>query len=163
MDIEIRLGKETDFKEIWNIFKEVIKTEDTYYFFKDTSMLDCFNYFFDEEGSIYVGTNQEGEIVAFYRMIKNKPDLGGHVCNGSFMVKPSYQSKGVGKALGEDFIKRAKEEGFKGIQFNYVVSNNLRAIRLWESLGFEIVGKLPGGFKSKDAYIDVYIMYRSLI
>jgi len=53
--------------------------------------------------------------------------------------------------------------GYKAIQFNFVVSTNEAAVRLWKKIGFEIVGTLPGAFKhSSLGYVDVYVMFRSL-
>jgi ribosomal protein S18 acetylase RimI-like enzyme len=49
------------------------------------------------------------------------------------------------------------------MQFNFVVSTNERAVRLWESFGFEIVGRLPGAFLHPVAgYVDAYVMFRTL-
>jgi ribosomal protein S18 acetylase RimI-like enzyme len=49
------------------------------------------------------------------------------------------------------------------MQFNFVVSSNTRAVALWESFGFEIVGRLPQAFHHpKLGYVDALVMFRSL-
>jgi ribosomal protein S18 acetylase RimI-like enzyme len=66
--------------------------------------------------------------------------------------------------MAEDCLSEARRMGFRAMQFNFVVSTNVRAIHLWKQLGFEIVGTLPGAFRHPRAeYVDVYIMFRSLL
>jgi ribosomal protein S18 acetylase RimI-like enzyme len=49
------------------------------------------------------------------------------------------------------------------MQFNFVVRTNRRAIRIWESFGFEIAGRLPGAFQHpSEGYVDAFVMLRSL-
>jgi ribosomal protein S18 acetylase RimI-like enzyme len=49
------------------------------------------------------------------------------------------------------------------MQFNFVVSTNARAVRLWESLGFAVVGRLPEAFlHPAEGYVDALVMYRAL-
>jgi ribosomal protein S18 acetylase RimI-like enzyme len=65
--------------------------------------------------------------------------------------------------MADHSLNRARERGFRAMQFNFVVSTNVRAIRLWESLGFAIVGRLPGAFRHPDhGYVDALVMYQSL-
>jgi ribosomal protein S18 acetylase RimI-like enzyme len=63
----------------------------------------------------------------------------------------------------EHSLARAAARGFKAMQFNFVVSTNERALRLWHACGFEIVGRLPAAFEHPErGYVDVFVMYRSL-
>jgi ribosomal protein S18 acetylase RimI-like enzyme len=49
------------------------------------------------------------------------------------------------------------------MQFNFVISSNERAVRLWQSLGFETIGRLPGAFLSPSrGYVDALVMHRAL-
>jgi ribosomal protein S18 acetylase RimI-like enzyme len=80
------------------------------------------------------------------------------------MVAPNAQGHGIGRAMGEHCLKEARRLGFRAIQFNFVVSTNESAIRLWQRLGFKIVGTLPGAFRHPErGYVDVYVMFRSLL
>ena len=93
----------------------------------------------------------------------NQPGLGAHVANAGFMVASSANGRGVGRRLAEHVLHQARASGYRAIQFNAVVSSNIRAVRLWQSLGFEIVGTLPGAFRHRRlGYVDLYVMYRTL-
>ena len=49
------------------------------------------------------------------------------------------------------------------MQFNFVVSTNDRAVRLWQHFDFEIVGRIPDAFLHPvHGYVDAYIMHRKL-
>lgn len=160
--MKIRRARDEDFKKIWPIFKEVISTGDTYVFDPETDIDTCFYYWFGEGVHSYV-IEYEDNIAGMYKIIANQPDLGSHVANASFMVSPNNQGKGIGKTMGIHCLKEAKKLGFKAMQFNFVVSTNISAIRLWKNLGFSIVGKLPKAFNhSRLGYVDAYIMYRFL-
>jgi ribosomal protein S18 acetylase RimI-like enzyme len=89
---------------------------------------------------------------------------GSHVANAGFMVAPEARGQGVGRAMGEHCLSEACRLAFRAMQFNFVVSTNEPAIRLWEQLGFEIVGTLPGAFRHPEkGEVNVYVMYRSLV
>jgi ribosomal protein S18 acetylase RimI-like enzyme len=86
------------------------------------------------------------------------------VANAAFIVAPNAQGHGIGRAMGEHCLKEARRLGFRAMQFNFVVSTNDSAIRLWQRLGFKIVGTLPGAFRHPErGYVDVYVMFRSLL
>jgi ribosomal protein S18 acetylase RimI-like enzyme len=79
------------------------------------------------------------------------------------MVSVNARGQGIGRAMAEHCLHKARRLGFRAMQFNYVISTNSAAIRLWQDLGFKIVGTLPGAFRHPEkGYIDVYVMYRSL-
>ena len=80
-------------------------------------------------------------------MYPNRPGPGSHVSSASFMVSPAARGRGVGRLLCEDMIAWSGQEGFRSIQFNAVVESNTRAVALWRSLGFEIVGTVPEAFE----------------
>jgi ribosomal protein S18 acetylase RimI-like enzyme len=80
------------------------------------------------------------------------------------MVAASARGQGIGRAMAEHCLNEARRLGFRAMQFNFVISTNTSAIRLWQQLGFEILGTLPGAFRHpKNGYIDVYVMYHSLL
>jgi len=80
------------------------------------------------------------------------------------MVASNAQGSGVGRAMAEHCLSEARRMGFRAMQFNFVVSTNTPAIYLWKQLGFEIIGTLPGAFRHPEkGYVDVYIMFRSLL
>jgi ribosomal protein S18 acetylase RimI-like enzyme len=80
------------------------------------------------------------------------------------MVPASSRGKGIGRAMAEHCLSEARRFGFRAMQFNFVVSTNELAVRLWQRLGFKIVGTLPDAFRHPtEGYVDVYIMFRSLM
>ena len=62
-------------------------------------------------------------------------------------MAPPYAGRGSGRALGEQALRWARVEGYRGMRFNAVVVTNTASVRLWKSLGFEILGALPKGFR----------------
>jgi ribosomal protein S18 acetylase RimI-like enzyme len=79
------------------------------------------------------------------------------------MVSPAARGRGVGRALGEHVVAWHREQGYRGIQFNAVVETNEAAVRLWRSLGFEVVGTVPGAFRSAaHGYVGLHVMYLPL-
>ena len=94
----------------------------------------------------------------------NRPGPGAHVGTASFVVGPQARGRGVGRALGEHVVAWHREQGFRAIQFNAVVSTNLAAVRLWRSLGFEVVGTVPDAFllPGEEGYADLLVMHLDL-
>lgn len=94
----------------------------------------------------------------------NRPGRGAHVATASFMVDPQCGGRGVGRALGEHVISWAATSGFRGIQFNAVVETNIAAVALWRSLGFAVIGTVPGAFRhATRGYVGLHVMYRPLV
>lgn len=158
----IRPASQDDFDAIWRIFHAVVATRDSYVFSPDTAPAVARAYFLGPGMRSFVA-ELDGEVVGIYKLIPNRPDLGAHVANASFMVAPSAAGRGVGRAMGEHCLEQARRDGFRAMQFNFVVSTNTRAVKLWESLGFRIVGTSPKAFAHGTlGYVDAYVMYREL-
>jgi ribosomal protein S18 acetylase RimI-like enzyme len=103
-------------------------------------------------------------IAGTYILRPNQLGGGSHVANAAFMVAHDARGLGVGRRMTEHCLTEARRKGFRAMQFNFVVSTNASAIHLWKQLGFQIVGTLPGAFRHpKKGYVDVYVMYRSLL
>lgn len=103
------------------------------------------------------------EVLGSYVLKPNQPGRGAHVANAGYMVRRSARGAGVGTAMGEDSIERARRLGYSAMQFNMVVETNRNAIHVWEKLGFDTVGRLPGVFRHPDrGPVDALVMYRRL-
>lgn len=160
--ISIRPAQPQDFDGMWPIFQAVIATGTTYVFAPDTSREDAYAYFLGPGVRAWIAED-EGRIVGMYKLIANHRDLGAHVANASFMVDPSTSGRGVGFAMGQHCLRKARRAGFLAMQFNFVVSTNTSAVRLWQRLGFEIVGTLPKAYRHATlGLVDAYVMYRVL-
>ena len=159
--LEIRQATEADHDA--NIFHAVIAPGDTYAFDSKMCREEALAYWFRADTHTYVVGN-DGRVVGTYILRPNQPALGSHVANAAFMVAPTARGQGIGRAMGEHCLSEARRLGFRAMQFNFVVSTNEGAIRLWRQLGFEIVGTLPGAFRHpQKGYVDVYVMFRSLL
>jgi L-amino acid N-acyltransferase YncA len=159
----IRPATETDHGVIWQIFHAVVAAGDSYAFNPNISRLDALAYWFRADTHTYVA-EKDREIVGTYILRPNQPGGGAHVANAAFMVAVHARGKGVGRAMGEHSLSEARRLGFRAMQFNFVVSTNESALRLWQQLKFKIVATLPGAFRHPTkGYVDVYVMFRSLL
>ena len=160
--LDIRLATEADHDAIWDIFRAIIAPGDTYAFDPRMSRDEALAYWFRADTHTYV-TEEDGHVVGTYILRTNQPGSGSHVANAAFMVAPTARGQGIGRAMGKHCLSEARRRGFGAMQFNFVVSTNEGAIRLWRQLGFKIVGTLPGAFRHpQKGYVDVYVMFRSL-
>ena len=158
----VRKAHLEDGEAIWDIFRTVIKTGDTYAFPPDMEKDAALGYWLGEHYLTHVAGAAEA-IEGTYVLKANQLGLGSHVANGSYMVHPRSQGKGFGKLMGLHSIEQAKRLGFMAIQFNLVVSTNTWALKLWKSLGFRIVGTVPKAFQHKSlGYVDAHILYLAL-
>jgi L-amino acid N-acyltransferase YncA len=155
----IRLATKQDFAEIWRIFRAIISRGDTYLNRHDTTRSEAYAKWMDKKAQTFVA-EIDGKIVGAYLLRPNHADRGSHIGNASYIVDENVRGKGVGKSLALHSITTAKNLKYRGIQFNYVVSTNEAAVKLWQSVGFKIIGTIPGGFNhAKLGYVDVYIMF----
>jgi L-amino acid N-acyltransferase YncA len=160
--ITIRLATRLDEDAIWDIFHAVIASGDTYTFDPQMSRQDALAYWLRSDTHTYVAEN-DSKIVGTYILKPNQPALGNHVANASFMVSPAARGLGIGKRMGEHCLVEARRLRFRAMQFNFVVATNDAAVRLWQQLGFKIVGTLPGVFRhSQQGFVDAYVMHRTL-
>jgi L-amino acid N-acyltransferase YncA len=161
--MKIRAAAEADRAAIWKIFREVVAAGDTYAIDPGISREEALAYWFSADARTYVADSKVG-IVGTYILRPNQSGGGSHVANAAFMVAPEARGQGIGRAMGEHCLSEARRLGFRAMQFNFVVSTNESAVRLWQQLGFKIVGTLPGAFcHPKNGYVDVYVMYCSLL
>jgi len=159
----IRAATQGDRDAIWNIFREIVATADTYAFDPNISRDEALAYWFRSDTHTYVAENN-GRVIGTYILRANQCGPGSHVANAAFMVARNAQGQGIGRAMAEHCLNEARHFGFRAMQFNFVVSTNVAAIRLWQQFGFEIVGTLPGAFRhSQKGYVDVYVMFRSVL
>ena len=161
--IKIRPATDADHDAIWKIFHEIVAAGDTYAFDPKMSREEALAYWFRSGTRTYV-VEEDGGVVGTYILRPNQSGPGSHVANAAFMVARDAEGAGVGRRMAEHCLTEARRMGFRGMQFNFVVSTNTRAIHLWNQLGFKIVGTLPGAFRHPEkGFVDVYVMYRSLL
>lgn len=105
----------------------------------------------------------DGKVVGMYEIRPNNIGRCGHIANASYAVDPGSRGRGVGRALVSDSLVRARELGFRIMQFNAVVKENSSARHLYESLGFREIGVVPGGFHAIDGEYHDIILYCHLL
>lgn len=165
MSVELKIRKASllDFDKVWEIFGNVISTGDTYVFDPETPIEDLQKYWFAPDMHTYVVENDDRQLLGTYIIKPNQIDLGSHVANAAYMVHPNAQGRGIGKMMCEHSLAEAKSLGFKGMQFNLVISTNTAAIKLWKKFDFKIVGTIPKAFNhNTEGLVDAHIMYRKL-
>ena len=161
-NITARKATSNDFDAIWEIFHSVIKTGDTYSYAPNTTREEAFTLWMNPQKTTYIAT-MDGSIVGTYFITPNQPGLGSHVANGAYMVHPATQGKGVGTFMVNHSVEEAKKLGYLAMQFNLVFSSNEHAVRLYQKLGFNIIGTTPKGVNhTVKGLIDTYIMHRYL-
>jgi L-amino acid N-acyltransferase YncA len=161
--MQIRPAINADHDAIWNIFHEIIAAGDTYAFDPQMPREEALAYWFRADTHTYVA-EEDGGVVGTYILRPNQSGPGCHVANAAFMVARDAEGAGVGRRMAEHCLSEARRMGFRGMQFNFVISTNTRAIHLWNQLGFKIVGTLPDAFRHPEkGYVDVYVMFRSLL
>ncbi|MFN0157831.1 MAG: N-acetyltransferase family protein [Bacteroidota bacterium] len=160
--LEIRKATKVDFDAIWEIFHEVVRKGETFVNDPATTKEEARAFWMADGIATYVAS-LDGQIVGSYILKANQPGLGSHVANAGYIVKSGVEGKGIGRAMCEHSMSEARNAGFTAMQFNMVVSRNERAVALWKSLGFSIVGTLPKAFRHKTlGLVDAYVMHRFL-
>lgn len=165
MTVSVRPATAEDWPAIWPIVDAVVQAGDTYAYPRDlTSETGRAIWMEEPPGLTVVAVDDTtGEIVGTAKMGPNRPAQGSHIGTASFMVSPTARGTGVGRALGEYVVCWHREHRYRGIQFNAVVETNTVAVRLWESLGFEIIGTVPGAFEHPThGYVGLHIMFRPI-
>ena len=112
----------------------------------------------------YTGVAEsDGKILGLYILHPNNVGRCGHICNASYAVSSKARGQHIGEKLVLDCLRKAKELGFRVLQFNAVVESNIHARHLYERLGFTQLGTIPGGFRMKDgSYANICPYYRVL-
>jgi L-amino acid N-acyltransferase YncA len=160
----IRDATPEDWPAMWPILRAVIAAGETYAYDPDmTEDAARATWMHQPPGRTAVAVDDDGAVLGTAAMYPNRAGPGAHIASASFMVDPARGGRGVGRGLGEDALRWAREQGFRGMQFNAVVESNTRAVALWRSLGFEILGTVPGAFRHPaDGYVGLHLMYRTL-
>jgi L-amino acid N-acyltransferase YncA len=160
--LTIREATERDRDAVWEIFRATVAPGEVFVYDPNTPREEAEAYWFAKGTRTYVA-EQDGKVAGSYILRQNRPGLGDHVANAGFMVAPAARRSGIGRAMGEHALSEARRLGYRAMQFNFVISTNESAVRLWQDLGFKIVGTLPGAFRhARNGFVDAYVMYRLL-
>jgi ribosomal protein S18 acetylase RimI-like enzyme len=161
MTLTIRPATEADWPDIFRIVGPVLAAGETYAIDTDLDEAALRAYWLMPAHEVFVA-EWDSEVVGTYYLMANQRGGGAHVANCGYMTAPNARGKGVARAMCLHSLDRARERGFRAMQFNHVVSTNQGAVALWQKLGFEIVGTLPKAFNHPvHGYVDSYVMFQT--
>ncbi|HPG89804.1 MAG TPA: N-acetyltransferase [Hyphomicrobium sp.] len=160
--MHIRRATLADAIQIWNIIGPIIRAGDTYALNTDMTEAAALEYWLGDDRETFVA-EEDGAIVGTYYIRANNAGGGKHICNCGYMTSEAVRGRGVARAMCLHSMRHARQNGYLGMQFNFVVASNTRAIALWQSLNFEVVGRLPRAFAHPAlGYTDALVMFQTL-
>jgi len=158
----IRPARADDGPAIWSVIGPTIAAGETNAINREATEAEGLAYWLGPDNEVFVA-EEDGRILGTYYLRPNQAGGGRHVCNGGYMTSADARGRGIARAMCEHSLNHARAQGYRAIQFNFVVSTNERAVKLWQSLGFHIVGRLPGAFDHPvHGYVDALVMFRTL-
>lgn len=149
---------------IWALMAPILTAGETYCWPADSSEEAARKWWLGKpDGRVFVAVSADGTVLGTAEMHPNQPAQGSHVANAGFMVAAAAGGQGVGRALCRHVLAAAKDEGYLAMQFNAVVETNVRAVALWESLGFQVMTTIPRAYRHPAAgLVGLHVMYREL-
>ena len=160
--MNVREATNADFDSIWPIFHEVVAAGDTYAYSPNLTKEQAFRLWMELPRKTFL-IEDNNKVEGTYYIKTNQGGPGDHVCNCGYMVSANARGKGLATTMCKHSQKIARQLGYKAMQFNFVVSTNVGAIRLWDQLGYETVGHLPKAFKHpSEGYVDALVMFKWL-
>jgi ribosomal protein S18 acetylase RimI-like enzyme/DNA-binding CsgD family transcriptional regulator len=158
----IRPAAADDRDAIWGIIEPVIRAGETYALDRDMSKQEALAYWLAPDKETFVAEG-DATVLGTYYMRPNQAGGGKHVCNCGYMTSARAAGRGVARRMCLHSLDHARGRGYRAMQFNFVVSTNERAMRLWKGLGFAVVGRLPAAFNHPTrGYVDALVMHRTL-
>jgi L-amino acid N-acyltransferase YncA len=162
--VRIRDAVAADWPAIWPFFEAIVTARETFAYDPEIGEPAARElWMVGPPGRTVVAVDEDGGVLGSSNMYANRSGPGSHVASASFMVDAAARGRGVGRALGQEFLDWARGQGYRAAQFNAVVETNTAAVALWRSLGFEVVGTVPDAFRHPQAgYVGLHVMHRRL-
>jgi L-amino acid N-acyltransferase YncA len=161
--VSIRTASERDWGQIWPFFSAIVEARETYAYPVELTSEEARGLWLRPAPDHAVVAVEDGVVLGSAKMGPNRPGPGSHIGTASFMVDPGRSGRGVGRKLAEYMIDWHRRNGFHGIQFNAVVETNTAAVRLWQKLGFRIVGTVPEAYDHREhGLVGLHVMYLPL-
>lgn len=161
MSLAIRAAGPDDADALWSMLEPAFRAGDTYTVDPGVSRDAALAYWCAPDKHVFIAETNRPVGTCYIK--PNQAGGGAHVCNAGFVTHPDARGQGVAQAMLDHALATARALGFKAMQFNFVVSTNTGAIRLWTRAGFETVGTLPGAFRHPEhGFVDALVMYKTL-
>ena len=162
--MEIRDARPEDWPAVWAFAAPIVASGEHFVWEADTPEERLRAYWIEKEAPASALVAEiDGRVVGIAEIHPNQPGRGSHIANAGFMVDPAARGSGLGRALGEAALARAKADGFTAMQFNAVVATNTRAVDLWHALGFRTLAVLPETFRHPTrGLVGMHLMFREL-
>jgi ribosomal protein S18 acetylase RimI-like enzyme len=152
-----------DHPALWALLEPVIRAGEEFAVPRDGTLADAFAYWMPPGADVFVA-DDAGDILGSYFVRANQRGGGAHVANAGYVTALPARGRGIARALCSHSLAHARARGFRAMQYNFVVSTNERAVRLWQAMGFSIVGRLPGAFAHPTlGDVDALVMYQALV
>jgi ribosomal protein S18 acetylase RimI-like enzyme len=162
--ISIRPFQPGDWPSLWQLLHATFQRGDTYAYAPEASEAEVHAGWIEVPEETFVAVEPDGRVVGTFYLKPNQPGLGAHVANCGYVVAADAAGRGIATRLCEHSQVEAAARGYRAIQFNFVVATNERAVRLWQRLGFAVVGRVPGAFRHAQlGYVDVLVMHKALV
>ncbi|HEY5759833.1 MAG TPA: GNAT family N-acetyltransferase [Steroidobacter sp.] len=160
--MNIREATKTDFEQVWPIFQEIAMAGETYTYAPGITKEQAYTAWVETPRKTFV-FEEQGVILGTYFIKTNQGGHGDHVCNCGYMVSSAARGRGLATAMCEHSQAVARQLGYQAMQFNFVVATNESAVKLWNKLGFDTVGRLPKAFRHPSkGLVDALVMYKWL-
>lgn len=161
--MNIRPALPSDNDQVWSLVKPVLRAGETYPLSRDISREDGLAYWFAQDKTVFVAEDAQKRLIGLYYIKPNNQGGGDHICNCGYVTMETERGKGIAQRLCRHSLEYAKQAGYRGMQYNLVVSTNKAAVHLWKKMGFKIVGTLPGVFHHPGiGDVDAYVMFQIL-
>lgn len=161
--VEIRDAVASDWVDIWGFMQPILSIGDTYCWPGDTTEIAARTWWMNKPSGRVLVAVVDGAVVGTAEIHPNQPAAGNHIANAGFMVAGKVAGQGIGRALAQRVLATARDDGYTAMQFNAVVETNAAAVKLWRSLGFEILATVPRAFRHPEhGLVGLHVMHRWL-
>ncbi len=162
MPLTIRTATKTDSPAIWRILEPTIRAGETYPLPRDMPRDSALAYWLSPTHEVFVAEDTGG-ILGTYYIRPNQSGGGAHIANCGYITAPHATGQGIARKMAEHSFAHAKSRGYTAMQYNFVISTNTNAIKLWQKLGFSTLCHLPAAFNHPQAgFVDALLMFKTL-
>jgi ribosomal protein S18 acetylase RimI-like enzyme len=162
MPLHVRPAEAADESAVWEILEPVLRAGETYALPRDWTREEALAFWLGGDHDAFVA-DDGGRTLGTYYIHPNQRGGGSHVANCGYVTRAGETGRGVARAMAFHSLDLARRQGYRAMQFNFVVSSNERAVALWKAMGFEVVGTLPHAFRHPSlGYVDALVMFRQL-